>query len=86
MIYQLIGLLGTFCVLYSYWMITEGKWNNEVKNYYFVNGTGAILLAFSLLFSFNLGSFVIEVFFLVISVRGYYKNIWLPNRRRGREA
>ena len=76
MIYQLIGLVGSVCILFAYWKMVEGKWTNVSKEFYTVNGIGALLLAFSLLFSFNLGSFVTEVFFLIISARGYWKNIY----------
>jgi hypothetical protein len=70
MLWHLIGLAGMFIVVSAYWRLTDGKLKSSDKQYHLLNLTGAILLIVSLLFNFNLGSFVIEVFWIIIAVKG----------------
>lgn len=70
MLWHLIGLVGMFIVVSAYWRLTDGKLKSNDKQYHLLNLTGAILLIVSLLFNFNLGSFVIEVFWIIIAVKG----------------
>lgn len=73
--FHILGVVGTVCVLFCYWMIAEGKWTNKTKKYYLINGIGALFLLASLVVNFNLGSVILEIFFLIITVRGYLKAI-----------
>ena len=70
MLWHLIGLVGMFIVVSAYWRLTDGKLKSNDKQYHLLNLTGAILLIVSLLFNFNLGSFVIEIFWIIIAVKG----------------
>ena len=67
---HLIGLIGMGCVVYSFHAIENKIWNNDSMNYYVTNLVGAILLIISLVINFNLGSFVIEIFWIWIALKG----------------
>jgi len=67
---QVIGVLGMICVVYAYLAIEKGWLDRDQKRYYFINLFGATLLTISLIFKFNLGSFLIEMFWIQISVEG----------------
>lgn len=68
-----IGFLGMVCVVSAYFMITEKRWSPDARTYHWVNLVGAVLLLVSLLVHFNLGSFIIEVFWIGIALRGILK-------------
>ena len=67
---HLVGLAGMFIVVSAYWRLTTGDLKSNDKQYHLLNLIGAILLIVSLLFNFNLGSFVIEVFWIIIALKG----------------
>jgi len=75
-----IGLLGVALVLFAYWGVQTERLPAKDWRFSAVNGIGAILIMVSLFFTFNLASFVIEVFWLGISVYGLWK-AWM--RRSG---
>ena len=71
-----IGLVGMTCVVFAYLAVERDWLDNKNVNFYIINLIGAILLLISLLINFNLGSFVIEIFWITISIMGiinYYK-------------
>ena len=70
---SIIGLIGTACICLSYFQNINGTWTHNSKGYLITNLIGAIALLISLLISFNLGSFVIEIFWITVSVFGLYK-------------
>jgi predicted membrane protein len=65
-----IGIIGMLCIIVTYYAIEKGKYTRDSLSYYVINLIGAILLTISLIISFNLGSFIIEMFWIVISVEG----------------
>lgn len=67
---QGIGVIGMMCVVYAYLAIEKGWVDRNQRRFYLINLMGAILLTISLLFNFNLGSFMIEMFWIWISVAG----------------
>jgi len=58
------------CVVYAYLAIEKGWLDRNQRRYYMINLVGAALLTISLLFNFNLGSFLIEMFWIWISIAG----------------
>ena len=70
MIAHIIGLCGTVFIVAAYWLLTEGLLKTEDRWFYIINLIGAGLLSISLLFHFNLGSMVIEIFWILVSIRG----------------
>ncbi|AQW82931.1 CBU_0592 family membrane protein [Campylobacter pinnipediorum] len=72
-IFQIIGFLGMLCVVGAYFLLQIEKINQKSLAYQLTNLVGAILLIVSLLVHFNLGSFLIEVFWIFITLYGIYK-------------
>ncbi len=73
-IYQFIGFIGMAFIVYSYFLLQTKKTNLSSLYYQLLNLFGAILLLISLCVHFNLGSFIIEVFWIIITLYAMYKN------------
>lgn len=74
-IYQWIGFVGMALVIFAYLLLQINKYTIQSLQYQLLNLVGAILLLISLCVHFNLGSFIIEVFWIIITLYGIYKNI-----------
>ena len=72
---QIIGFVGAMMVVYAYYKCRSGQWDNKSLLADLTNMVGAVLLTISLLFNFNLGSFLIELFWLAISGTGIYSYV-----------
>ena len=75
--YDFIGNLGVFLLLSAYLLLQLKRLSSDHLSYSLLNGLGAIFIGISLLFEFNLSAFVIEVFWLLISIMGivgYYRS------------
>ena len=73
---HVIGVAGMAFVVFAYFAVERGWVDNKDVKFYVINLIGAVLLLISLLINFNLGSFVIEIFWIIISLNGianYYK-------------
>jgi predicted membrane protein len=68
-----IGMLGTFMVVLAYYLLQLERTNPRGLSYNLINLLGATFLLISLCFSFNLASFVIEVFWIGASLIGLWK-------------
>lgn len=71
MIYQVIGIIGSMLIIYAFYSIQK----KECNKYYYniINLIGAILLSISLINNPNIGSIIIEFFWIIISVYGIKK-------------
>lgn len=78
MTWQVLGMIGAGCIVFSYWMIVSQRWHSQAPAYLLTNLAGAVLLIISLCFNFNLGSMLIELFWVYISVAGLWKRKVLP--------
>lgn len=67
---HVLGFMGMLCVVLAFHMTVSGRWSSQSRKYNVVNLIGAVLLIISLTIHFNLGSFVIEIFWIIISIRG----------------
>ncbi|MGB6327947.1 MAG: hypothetical protein WBF48_03415 [Halarcobacter sp.] len=74
-IYHVVGFVGMLLVVYAYLLLQIKKYTITSFSYQILNLVGAILLLISLFVHFNLGSFIIEVFWIIITVYGMYKNL-----------
>ncbi|QKG29547.1 CBU_0592 family membrane protein [Campylobacter sp. RM16187] len=72
-IFQFIGFLGMICIVLAYFLLQIGKMTSADLSYQLINLAGAILLIISLFVHFNLGSFLIEVFWIFITLYGIFK-------------
>ncbi len=74
-IYQIIGFVGMLFIVYAYLLLQIKKYTITSFKYQILNLVGAILLLISLFVHFNLGSFIIELFWIIITLFGMYKNL-----------
>jgi hypothetical protein len=68
-----IGMLGTGLVVLAYYLLQLDRVSSTSLTYNLMNLFGAIFLLISLCFTFNLASFVIEVFWIGASLIGLWK-------------
>lgn len=73
-IYQIIGFIGMLFIVYAYFLLQAQKVEHHSLKFQILNLIGAMLLIISLLVHFNLGSFLIEVFWVIITIYGMLKN------------
>jgi predicted membrane protein len=71
-----VGLAGVSCILAAYFLLQIEKVRGDSVAYLVLNLCGAILLIVSLMVTFNLASFVIEICWLAISIFGLSKVAW----------
>lgn len=71
---DLVGLLGAFFYLFAYAMLQMRRLTIEDQRYTALNVAGGVLLIASLFWSFNLGSLVSQVAWLIFTVVGYLRN------------
>jgi hypothetical protein len=71
--YDLVGNVGVGMMVLAYLLLQVGKLRITDLSYSLVNAVGAALVLFSLLYSFNLSAFLVESFWLVISLYGMIK-------------
>lgn len=68
-----IGMLGTLLVVLAYFLLQLERVEPGNLSYNLINLFGASFLLFSLCFTFNLASFVIELFWIAASLIGLAK-------------
>lgn len=68
--YDFIGNIGVALIIASYLLLLLKKLSSAGALYPAANGLGALLIIISLLFDFNLSAFIIEFFWLLISLYG----------------
>jgi hypothetical protein len=71
---DLVGITGVGLIVFSYFLLQAGRLNNTDMRYSLANAFGALFIILSILSSFNLSAFLIEVFWLAISIYGLLKN------------
>lgn len=74
-IYQWIGFFGMIFIIVAYLLLQTNRSTIQSLQYQLLNLIGAILLLISLFVHFNLGSFIIEVFWIIITIYGIFVNI-----------
>lgn len=72
---DLMGNLGVALILGSYLLVQLGRLDAKGLRYSAANAAGASLVALSLLHDFNLSAFVVEVFWVAISLLGIARNL-----------
>lgn len=73
-----IGSIGAGLIVLAYVLLQIERLRSDHLAYSVLNGVGAALILFSLYFAFNLSAFLIESFWILISLFG----IWKAFRRR----
>lgn len=79
-IIDIIGIIGVAIVVATYFMLQSEKIDSKSFLYSFLNAFGSMLIMYSLLYNWNLASFVIEVFWILISLYGLKR--WYTNKKQ----
>ncbi|MFA5454344.1 MAG: hypothetical protein WC272_03390 [Sulfurimonas sp.] len=77
---DVVGIVGVAMVLATYFLLQSQKIDSKGFLYSFLNFLGALLIVYSLLYSWNLASFIIEFFWILISIYGLRK--WYRNKTK----
>ena len=75
--YDIVGTLGVALIVLTYILLQSGRIRSEQLAYSLLNAAGASLILVSLYFSFNFPSFIVEFFWLLISLFGIGKYLFL---------
>jgi hypothetical protein len=67
------GFIGVLLIIIAYLLLQLDKLPSSSPSYSLLNAAGALLIIVSLIFKFNLSAFVVEVFWLLISLFGLTK-------------
>ena len=80
LIIDAIGIVGVAMVLATYFLLQSEKIDAKGFLYSFLNLLGALLIVYSLLYNWNLASFIIEVVWVLISLYGLLK--WYRSKKQ----
>jgi hypothetical protein len=73
--FDLIGNVGVLLMVVAYLLLQLEKLSSSAVNYLLLNMVGAALVIISLKFRFNLSAFLMEAFWLLISLFGLTKSL-----------
>ena len=71
--YDFVGSVGVGIIIITYVLLQIGKIKSETLIYSVLNAFGASLILISLFYSFNLSAFIVEFFWVLISIYGIAK-------------
>jgi hypothetical protein len=71
--YDIIGSLGVATIIFTYVLLQTERIKSDALLYSILNAVGASLIIFSLFFNFNFSAFIVEFFWVLISVYGIVK-------------
>ncbi|MBK8465252.1 MAG: hypothetical protein IPL32_05420 [Chloracidobacterium sp.] len=71
--YDILGTLGVGVIVLAYILLQVGRLRSDQLAYSVMNAVGAALILISLYYDFNFPSFVVEFFWLIISLFGIGK-------------
>ena len=74
--YDILGTLGVTVIILTYVLLQIERIRSEQLAYSLLNAAGASLILISLYYSFNFPSFVVEFFWLLISLFGIGKYLF----------
>jgi hypothetical protein len=65
-----IGSIGVVILMVTFLLLQIGRLDSSRLSYSVLNALGAALITISLIYDFNLSAFIIEVFWILISLVG----------------
>lgn len=77
--YDILGTVGVAVIILAYALLQTARLRSDQLEYSLLNAVGATLILISLYYAFNFPSFVVEFFWLLISLFGIGK--FLMKRR-----
>ncbi|OHE11035.1 MAG: hypothetical protein A3J96_06995 [Sulfurimonas sp. RIFOXYC2_FULL_36_7] len=75
---DVVGMVGVVIVVITYFLLQSEKIDSKGFLYSFLNAVGSLLVVYSLLYNWNLASFILEFFWILISLYGLRK--WYKNK------
>lgn len=78
--YEYVGSIGVGIIIVTYILLQIGKIHSENLAYSLLNALGASLIIVSLIFNFNFSAFVVESFWVLISLYGAGKYFLKGNK------
>jgi multisubunit Na+/H+ antiporter MnhB subunit len=84
--YDLVGSIGVGLIILTYIALQLEKIRSEQLIYSLLNAVGAGLIVFSLCFSFNFSAFIVEFFWVLISLYGVGKYFLKGNKERSEKV
>jgi len=78
--HDVVGLAGVVMLLGTYFALQIDRISSQSLAYSLLNGISAVLILISLLYTFNWASFIIEIFWISISLVGIAR--WLQRRKK----
>ena len=79
--YDILGTVGVAVIILTYVLLQLGRVRSDQLSSSLLNAGGASLILVSLYFSFNFPAFVVEFFWLLISLLGIGKYLWQKHDR-----
>ena len=70
---NIASLAGSFMIILAYYLISSEKMSNKDARYQWLNLVGAVLILCSLYHYWNIGTFIIEIFWIIIAVSALWK-------------
>lgn len=70
---DIIGVLGVIIVISTYFLLQIEKIDAKSFLFSFLNTIGSLMILYSLMYNWNLASFLIEFFWILISLYGLFK-------------
>ena len=77
---DVVGIVGVAIVVVTYFLLQSEKIDSKGFLYSFFNAFGSLLILYSLLYNWNLASFIIEFIWIVISLYGLKK--WYRSKKQ----
>ena len=74
--FDLVGNIGVLLMVIAYLLLQLEKLSSSALSYLLLNAVGALLVIISLKFRFNLSAFLMEAFWLLISLYGLMKPLF----------
>ena len=76
--FDLIGNIGVLLMVVAYLLLQLERLSSSAVSYLILNAVGAVFVIVSLSFRFNLSAFLMEAFWLLISLYGLAKPLFSP--------
>ena len=74
--YDILGTVGVAVIVLTYGLLQLERIRSDQLSYSLLNAAGALLILISLFYTFNLPSFIVEFFWLLISLFGIAKYLF----------
>lgn len=81
---DLIGILGVLIIIIAYMLLQLEKIDAQDLSFSILNTLGALLIIVSLLYSWNLASFIMEITWMMLSLYGILK--YYKTAKKGKDA